>query len=232
MTEQSAPGCFRRAIGRCFFSSFLLLLLAWNSAAQFVAYNDHAPGMIGVTTHSNATTWNIFGNPPGAGGSLKDITTGADLPVLVTITPSGAVNPAPNAANPNPGTPLYSVFNGYVDFQGAGNSDAVAQVTGSSTVTYTFTGLDPTRTYSFKGSAVRGGSGGTYPYRWSLFELSGALSFSAAHTPGCYTNGLAANQVAINTGINTPTVRLAWSLRSTPGSSPAGGPRMGPTVMP
>jgi len=33
-------------------------------------------------------------------------------------------------------------------------------------------------------------------------ELAGAVSFTAAHTPGSYTNGLAPNQVAINTGEN------------------------------
>ena len=176
--------------------------------AQFVAFNDHAPGIIGVTTHSNATTWNIFGNSPGAGGALKDIISGATLPVSVAITHTGSVNPAANAANPSIGTPLYNAFNGYVDFTGGTNSDAVAHVVGSATVTYTFTGLNPNKTYSFKGSAVRGVA--TYTNRWSLFELDGAVAFTSAHTSGGYTNGLAANQVAINTGINTNGDMADW----------------------
>ncbi|HEY5911434.1 MAG TPA: immunoglobulin domain-containing protein, partial [Verrucomicrobiae bacterium] len=206
-----------------------------------MAFNDHAPGTIGLTTHPNATTWNIFGNAPGASGFLKDITSGLDLPVQVAITRSGTVNPAPNGNNPNPGTPLYNVFNGYVDFQGAGNPDAVAQVTGSSTVTYTFTGLNPTRTYGFKGSAVRGGSGGSYPQRWSLFQIDGAVSFASAHTAGCLTSGLAANQVAINTGVNLEGDMADWenivpdnsgsfSVTTTQytGPIPAGGTANGP----
>ncbi len=184
-------------------------LFALSASAQFVAFNDHAPGVIGVTTHSNATTWNIFGNSPGAGGPLKNIVSGAPLPVTLTITRTGTVNPSPTAGNPNPGTPLYNTFNGYVDFQGAGDSDAAAQVTGSSTVVYTFTGLNPGMIYSFKGSAVRNGG---YSNRWSLFELDGARSFVSAHTAGGYTNGLAANQVAINTGINTNGDMADWEM--------------------
>ena len=183
------------------------LFLSEAANGQFVAFNDHAPGTIGVTTHSNATTWNIFGNSPGASGPLKDIVSGATLPVTVTITRSGTVNASPTAGNPNAGTPLYNTFNGYVDFQGAGDTDAAAQVTGSSTVIYTFAGLNPARIYSFKGSAVRNNG---YTNRWSLFEIDGARSFTSAHTPGAYTNGLAANQVAINTGINANGDMADW----------------------
>ena len=194
------------------------LLFSSLAHAQFVAFNDHAPGTIGVTTHSNATTWNIFGNAPGASGALKDINSGTNLPVTVTITRTGTINTSSTAGNPGAGTPLYNTFNGYVDFQGAGNSDAAGQVVGVATVTYTFTGLNPNKTYSFKGSAVRGGSGGTYPQRWSLFEIDGAAAFTSAHTSGGYTNGLAANQVAINTGINTNGVMADWE-NIVPGAS-------------
>jgi hypothetical protein len=175
-----------------------------------VAFNDHAPGTIGVTTSSNATTWNIMGNAPGSVGALRDIVTGTNLPVTVTITRSGTVVASPTAANPSPGTPLYNVFNGYVDFLGAGDADAAVQVTGTSTVTYTFTGLKTNRLYGFKGSAVRGGVGSTYPQRWSLFQITGALFFTNAHTAGAYTNGLANNEVAINTGVNTNGDMADW----------------------
>lgn len=221
---------------------FLMPLFACAFArAQFVAFNDHAPGTIGVTTHSNATTWNIFGNPPGASGPLKDINSGLDLPVTVTITRLGMVNPSTSANNPNEGTPLYSTFNGYVDFQGAGNTDAAAQVTGTATVTYTFSGLNPSRSYNFTGSSVRGGSGGNYAQRWSLFQLDGAISFDSAPTSGCYTNGLAANQIAVNTGLNfdgdmaewenlVPDKSGSFSVTTTQyaGPIPAGGTANGP----
>jgi hypothetical protein len=188
--------------------AFLSLLLAAGTApAQFVAFNDHAPG---AGTAAFATTWNILGNAPGSSGPLLDINSGATLPITLTITRSGTVVASSAAANPDPGTPLYNTFNGFVDFQGAGDADAAVQVTGSSTVTYTFSGLKTNRYYSFKGSAVRGGVGGTYPQRWSLFQLSGAVSFSSAHTSGGYTNGLAANQVAINTGVNTNGDMADW----------------------
>ena len=217
------------------------LAIPRGSHAQFVAFNDHAPGTVGVTTHSNATTWNIFGNSPGAGGALRDINSGATLPVTVLIANSGTVNASSAATNPNAGTPLYNTFNGFVDFQGAGDADAAAQVVGSATVIYTFNGLNTNRSYSFKGSAVRGGSGGDYPQRWSLFEIDGAASFASAHTSGGYTNGLAANQVAINTGVNTsgdmadwegivPGASGSFSIKTTQytGTIPAGGTASGP----
>ncbi|HWH70954.1 MAG TPA: hypothetical protein VNT26_16315, partial [Candidatus Sulfotelmatobacter sp.] len=185
-------------------------LMAGLARGQFVAFNDHAPGTIGVTTHSNATTWNILRSSPGATGPLEDIDTGAALPVTVTITTNGFLTAGSTGANPGTNTPLYNTFNGYVDFRAAGRSDAVVHIFSNAVVTYTFTGLNPNRAYSFMGSAVRGGSGGTYPQRWTLFQLDGAVAFKTAHTTGCYTNGLGTNQVAINTGINTNGEMVDW----------------------
>ena len=217
---------------------FSLLLAVGAGRAQFVSFNDHAPG---TGTAPFATTWNIVGNPPGSSGALQDIISGTTLPVTVTITRSGTVTASPTAANPSPGTPLYNTFNGFVDFLGAGDADAAVQVTGSSTVTYTFSGLKTNRSYSFKGSAVRGGVGSDYPQRWSLFQLGGAVSFASAHTAGGYTNGLAANQVAINTGVNTngdmadwesivPGANGSFAVTTTQytGPIPAGGTANGP----
>ena len=88
------------------------------SHAQFVAFNDHAPGS---GTAPNTTTWNVEGQPPGRTGALKNINTGADLPVILTITVSGNVTFEGSQGNPSPGTPLYNVFNGFVDFAGTPN---------------------------------------------------------------------------------------------------------------
>ncbi|PYI84278.1 MAG: hypothetical protein DME26_13535, partial [Verrucomicrobia bacterium] len=66
-------------------------------------------------------------------------------------------------------------------------------------------GLNPSKRYSFKGSAVRGNT--AYTDRWTLFELVGADSFTRAHTANTLTSAkvasITASQVAINTGINS-----------------------------
>src|SRR5690349_15113772 len=89
---------------------FLLSIMAARS--QFVAFNGSAPG---PATAANTTAWNIFGDPPGTTGPLKDINSGAVLPVTVTITTNGAISPAAAGAGPLPGTPLYNTFHSFVD---------------------------------------------------------------------------------------------------------------------
>src|SRR5207248_2991316 len=117
-------------------------------------------------------------------GKLKDIKTGTDLPVMLTITRSGTGISSSNTQGlPAPGTPVYNAFNGFVDFQGSPNSSI--ELTGG-TVTYTFSGLDPNRSYSLMASAVRGNA--PYVDRWTLCELLGAQSFTAAHTKNALTS--------------------------------------------
>jgi hypothetical protein len=186
--------------------SFSTLLVACALAtlspvdAQFVAYNDQAPG---AGTSPNTTTWDVFGNAPGSSGSLKDIQSGVSLPVTLTITISDSgVGAASTQANPAPATPLYDAFNGFVDFGGSTGSSV--ELTAGGLVTYTFTGLNPNKRYSFMGSAVRGNA--PYTDRWTLFEIAGANSFTSAHTANVLTNEIvpliSPNQAAINTGIN------------------------------
>jgi len=150
-----------------------LLCLLWVAVApaQFVAFNGSAPG---PATSPNTSTWNIFGEPPGTFGPLNDNVSGSVLPVTVTITTNGTVSPAPAGANPWPGTPLYSTFHGHVDFSGATGLDALAQISGAATVTYTFNGLNPKTVYGFKAGVVGGAPTGTDPQEWSLFQLNGA----------------------------------------------------------
>src|SRR5262249_48288818 len=63
-----------------------------------------------------------------------------------------------------------------------------------------------------QGTAMRG----NYPYvnRWSLFEISGAASFSSKHSAGALTTtqvpALTTSQVAINTGFNIQGVLASW----------------------
>jgi hypothetical protein len=186
--------------------SFLSLLLSWivfgQSAvnAQFLAYNDHAPG---AGTSANTTTWNVLGAAPGSSGPLKDAKTGANLPVTLSITTSeSGVLGDVNQGLPAAGTPLFNAFNGYVDFQGTPNGSI--ELTSGGLVTYTFNGLNPNKRYSFMGSVVRGNA--AYTDRWTLFELAGAISFVSAHTKNCLTNAVVAlispSQAALNSGVN------------------------------
>jgi len=135
--------------------------------AQFVAFNDHDAG---PGTAPNTTTYSA---DPAAGtstGALKNISTGATLPVTLTVTVGGNVTFEGTQGNPSPGTPAYVAFNGFVDFQGTPNPSIALNGAGA-TYSYTFTGLDPNKRYSFKGTAARAGG---YVDRWTTFELVGA----------------------------------------------------------
>src|SRR5207237_10461003 len=79
------------------------------SHAQFVAFNDHAPGS---GTAPNTTTWNVEGQPPGRTGALKNINTGAELPVILTSTASGSVTFEGSEGRPSDGPPLCTLFSG------------------------------------------------------------------------------------------------------------------------
>lgn len=184
--------------------------------AQFVAFNDHYQG---PGSNPNDTFWNVFGTAvgaPGNAGPLKNVATGANVPVTLTINNVGATG-GTTSGSPSPGTPAYDVFNGYIDW-GSVTSDGAqhAMMTASgATISYVLTGMDPAKRYSFKGTGARGGA---YPDRWELFELQGASSFRNAHTSGCLTNGrpditagsINLNQVAINTGANTVGDLADW----------------------
>jgi hypothetical protein len=182
----------------------LAFVLFWStllpsSWAQFVAFNDYSSG---AGTSTNATTY----GPPG-GGVLKNITDGTPTGVTVNISNLRTVA-STSQSSPTYGTPAFIVFDGFVDFVGAGFELAA---TNSSIVTYDFSGLDPNAEYNFQGTAIRGDS--TYVNRWTLFELVGASSFTSAHTTGTLTSAsvpaITAAQVAVNTGDNSRG-DLAW----------------------
>src|SRR5258706_13894412 len=184
---------------KIFLGSASLLVLVSVARAQFVAFNDHYSG---PATHPNATTWNIWGTTagaPGSSGPLRDIATGATLPVILTITNynAGANN---LSLAPNAGSAAYNIFNGYIDFSSTTPYVMInLQAPLGASMGHVLSSLDPSKRYSVKLTAVRGGN---YADRWTLMELAGATFFTAAHTAGSYTNGLLPNQVAINTGEN------------------------------
>ncbi|MBI3868975.1 MAG: hypothetical protein HY299_10650 [Verrucomicrobia bacterium] len=165
---------------------------------SWVAFNDFAPG---PGTHSNATSIHVFTNQV---GFLRDIRTGDNLPVSLTIESFGASG-ANVSANPAPGTPASNVFGGFVDFSpGASGTNQSIEVAGTDAVTYRFSGLDPDRRYRFIGTAIRGED--TYTNRWALVEIYHAADYVPSHTPGVLTSNqtptLRANQAALNTGRN------------------------------
>src|SRR3954470_10447855 len=133
-----------------------LLSLASASHADWVAFNDNIPSYGGTTalTSPNATTNNIRLQ---TSSFLKEITTGTNLPVRLAITHSASgLSYSAFGGNPVSGTPLFNTFNGFVSFGSVTQSvtDFNVEFTNGSpaTVTYTFTGLNPNRKYSFKGA--------------------------------------------------------------------------------
>ena len=178
-----------------------ILGLAGTAGADFTAFNDttYEAGF----THANTTLY----SHGGTSGLLKDITTGLDTPVTVTITEAG-ISWQNYCAEPAAGTDAANMFGGYVGFRGSNNGGpggGSIEVAGAADhYTYTFTGLNPALTYNFAGTAIRGG----YDDRWSTITLDGADAYTNAHSTGAGvvapgTGGLAANQVAIHVGRNS-----------------------------
>ena len=147
-----------------------------SATAQWTAFNDH---MIGTGTSPNATIYNVYGftNNPATGfpgtnsGPLKNITSGAALPVTLTITNFSLPNGGASSGVPGAGTPAYNAFNGFVNFGTGGNIWHAPILDADAVIGHVFTGLTPGREYRFTGTSIRAGG---YPDRWTLFKLDGA----------------------------------------------------------
>jgi hypothetical protein len=218
-----------------------LTLAAWIATANlatgqalvtnWVAFNDHnLDGMPAPMTGPNVTLYDLGVGP---GGPLLDQVTGAEVSVGLSVTGEGGDGPDDFGASNDPdmGTPAYNLFNGIVDIGGsvaAGMPDADEGIIGlrfddggmgSNIVTLTFTNLDPSKKYLFRGTAVRGNN---YVDRWALYTLQGADSFVDAHVDNSTTNNLftmadapagvtlAPGQVAINSGENRVGSLVGW----------------------
>src|SRR5437667_6425326 len=141
-------------------TGLLLWIASLPAAAQFVAFNDYAPG---GGTHPNATTYG-----PGGSGKLKDITTGTPGTANLLVY-SSAITYGPLQGSPAYGTPAFIVFDGYVDF--VGDPNPALELSSSASVTYFFSGLDAAGEYNLQATAIRGEP--SYTDRWSLFQLAG-----------------------------------------------------------
>src|SRR5205085_7165029 len=65
--------------------------------------------------------------------------------------------------------------------------EAIQLASNNSFVVLTFSNLNPSLRYNFKGSAVRGGTG-DYTNRWTKITILGATSAAAAHTANALTS--------------------------------------------
>ena len=164
----------------------------------WTAYNDvvyQSPQYLGT----NATTYNIGSGSPGpASGILKNYATGASTGVTATLSQSGGVvwqpDPTTGGEDTNPGTDAYQTFYGITNVEGV-------VYYGSSSGWYvdlTFTGLDPSKEYTFATTANRHDA--TYTNRVTRFTVSGIDAATTASTSGVtVVNNLS---VAFNTGYN------------------------------
>jgi Immunoglobulin domain len=183
------------------FALAVFLIFSARASAQFVSYFDY----VGSTnTHTNATVMPTLINGVGFSIALRNIANGSNTPVTVTVTNLNALPGGPTPAGaPAPGTPTAQTFNGFVDFESF--NIELQTVSPSPVLAHVFTGLDPQKSYNFRGTAIRGDA--AYTDRWTRFTLAEADSFTNAHTANALTSAqvpadLQTNDVAINSGVN------------------------------
>ena len=166
----------------------------------------HDPEDTGSVHHANATAYSLGINAPGAsGGPLRDFRTGADLPVIATLSGSAGVEfHSDQGADSALGTDARTTFGGVTGMQGS------LQGSGNGWyVDLTFTGLDPEKVYEFATSANRDG-GTAFNTRVSRFTIQNAEDFTNASTPGVTLHG--EDSVSFSTGNNTAAGYVArWT---------------------
>jgi hypothetical protein len=191
----------------------LLLMTAGAQAqtSQWVAYNDHIRG---TTTGTNTSSWNLLGLTVGSSGPMTNFDTGALLPVTMSVTNvTNGTTGAGTMLAPFAGTPAFQMFSNKVDFTTGANT--ALQMVGAGKVAHAFSGLDPSKRYSWHGTAVRGNN---YSARWTLVEIS-AATYTDAHTmltTGAFVTvnipTLPANAAVFNSGENrAPGVVVGWT---------------------
>ncbi|MGB2862788.1 MAG: lamin tail domain-containing protein [Sedimentisphaerales bacterium] len=172
------PMCLPWATARgCpyFFVVILFIgLAAGTTRSEWVAYNDNLREA-GDSTAANVTGWTIHNNDSvHSTGRLKNFETASEASMpTVTFTMGNAglsVSSGSSGGNPTQGTEAYEIFNNIVDF----GPNLVYYGSSGWWVEIEFTGLDPAKTYSFVGTAVRSRM---YPSRITLFTISNAVSY-------------------------------------------------------
>ncbi|MDD5327870.1 MAG: metallophosphoesterase, partial [Phycisphaerae bacterium] len=187
-------------------------------SGDFLAYNDcvYDPGLVaygtdpcGNTVHygdtSRITTYGIgivdtAQQPPGVGysassGELIDYTTGAGTGVIATLTESGGVNWQPmvdctevdncwtGGYDTAYGTDAYNIFHDIADMTGC-----IYYGSAGWYVDVDFTGLNPSKSYTFATSASRARSTTNgepgYTDRWTIYTISGIDAATNASSVG------------------------------------------------
>ena len=187
------------------------LALAGSAGAantNWIAFNDHNPGPL---TGPNVTVYNMRGltdNPPQPiFGQLTNVLTGEGVNAYLVASATASPDYFGSISYPDAGTPAYNLFNGKVDLGNANSAIGIRSSSGS-TVTLTFTNLDPGKLYVFRGTVVRGNN---YVRRWTLASIRGTLGYVDAHTAGVSTmanfpTGTMTNgQASFNAGENRAT---------------------------
>lgn len=179
------------------------------------AYNDSAYKTTGQTNAENVTTIGLGRNFQGQGGSgfLKVLQTGASAPVIasyIETISTGSINSGSDAAGYAVGSDAEALFSGKVDVSGNmsyGDSPGWA-------ADLILTGLDPTKKYTFAGTANRNG-GASYGARVTNWKLVGAESFTYASSAGA--RKVADDSVEFSTGDNAAGNVAEW-INIKPGS--------------
>ena len=211
----------------------VLLASAAMASAQFatnwVAFNDHnLNGLPAPMTGPNVTLYHLGGLTTGGGpgGPLTNHDTGQQLAATLMVTWTGTGGPDDFGASfdANVDTPAYNLFNGIVDVGGsvAGGDEGIIGLrdTEMNVVTLTFSNLDASQIYLFRGTSVRGNP--AYVDRWAYYTIEGAASFVDAHVDGSANqniftgetypaSGLAPGQVALNSGNNLEGSLVGWN---------------------
>jgi hypothetical protein len=177
--------------------SIFLFVYVSVSCANFVTYNDCSGT---ASSNSNTTSFTNYMDYTGStSGLLKNDATGSTtgMPtVTFTIPANTAIQPVlalDFGVNPYSGTDAYAIFNGKVDFSGT-----IIQYSSSIGwfVEIKFTNLNPSKKYTFVGSAFRNSENST---RITQCTLQGADAFTNNSSngvvlkSGAVTKFLAAN---------------------------------------
>ncbi len=172
------------------------LVLLWPALANanFIAYNDLA-GVVGGGGASGGNVTNIGlasdGNDgtvdsPDAPGYLKDYATGADTPVLLTITANKMIETQKtDMTNPTEfpvGSDAYNEFYGKINPGWMMRPLNATPAPADANVVLTLSGLNPNMQYiaTVTGGRWKDGQDG----RWGKFTLGGADAFANQSTAG------------------------------------------------
>lgn len=214
----------------------MVLLLVWVAGSResavassivtnWVAYNDHRPGPL-IPPWTPIPTWwgtsvraTAYDMRVGPGGNLTNFYTGQQLPVTLTVTANGSPDDFGECYEPFVNTPAGDLFYGVVD---VGNTNSVigVRLSANTYVTLRFSGLDPSKRYSFRGTSLRNGG---YALRWTVATLLGAQDWVDAHMngagPGVLTSNqfpayLGPGQAAYNSGDNKEGAVVGWDFIS------------------